>query len=111
MGRPCRPGRALVWLNGAALSRTSSPGLRTVSNRSGSWPPCPAFCSTYPPGSVVIVSVPASLRERWFWAWSFPFALKPPFQREDLYGQYRIIERPDVYCCPSISGGRRSGRH
>ena len=60
----------------------------------------PRLLQHVPRGSVVVVSVPASLRQRWFWSWGFPFALKPPFQQEDLYEQYRIVERPDVYCCP-----------
>ena len=90
----------LVLLNGAALAKNIKPWIENgvVSQRFVAT--LPALLRHVPPSSVVVVSVPASLRERWFWAWSLPFALKPPFQQEDLYEQYRIVERPDVYCCP-----------
>ena len=93
-------GAVLVLLNGAALAKNIKPWIENgvVSQRFVAT--LPALLRHVPPSSVVVVSVPASLRERWFWAWSLPFALKPPFQQEDLYEQYRIVERPDVYCCP-----------
>jgi hypothetical protein len=93
-------GVALVWLNGATLARNIVPWIENGVESQRFVATLPGLLQHVPPGSVAIVSVPASLRERWFWAWSLPFALEPPFQREDFYGQYRIVERPDVYCCP-----------
>jgi hypothetical protein len=93
-------GVALVWLNGAALVRNIVPWIQNGLESQRFVATLPGLLQHVPPGSVAIISVPASLRQRWFWAWSLPFALEPPFQREDLYGQYRIVERPDVYCCP-----------
>jgi hypothetical protein len=93
-------GVALVWLNGAALARNIVPWIENGVESQRFVATLPGLLQYVPRGSVVVVSVPASLRQRWFWAWSLPFALKPPFQREDLYGKYRIVERPDVYCCP-----------
>jgi hypothetical protein len=93
-------GVALVWLNGAALARNIVPWIENGLESQRFVATLPSLLQHVPRGSVAIVSVPATLRQRWFWSWSLPFALEPPFQREDLYGQYRIVERPDVYCCP-----------
>jgi hypothetical protein len=93
-------GVALVWLNGAALARNIVPWIENGVESQRFVATLPGLLQYVPRDSVVVVSIPASLRQRWFWAWSLPFALKPPFQQEDLYEQYRIVERPDVYCCP-----------
>jgi hypothetical protein len=44
--------------------------------------------------------VPDRHRDHWFWSWATPFALQPPFTDEDLYKTFRIVERPEAYCCP-----------
>lgn len=54
------------------------------------------------PGDVLLLDVPASYQGRWVWAWATPFALKPPFQSEDLTRRLIVIERPAVYRQPEI---------
>ncbi len=53
----------------------------------------PRLLQSVPRGSPVLVDVPES------WSFATPFALQPPFTSEDLYDQFKIIERPGVYCC------------
>jgi hypothetical protein len=53
-----------------------------------------------PRGSIVFVAAPEWNRDGWFWSWSTPFALQPPFTSEDLYQRFRLVERPLMYCCP-----------
>ena len=60
----------------------------------------PRLLQSVPRGSVVLVSVPEWYRDGWFWSWATPFALQPPFTSDDLYEQFKIVERPPVYCCP-----------
>ncbi len=59
----------------------------------------PRLLQSVPRGSPVLVDVPESNRDGYFWSWASPFALQPPFTSEDLYDQFKIIERPAVYCC------------
>jgi hypothetical protein len=59
----------------------------------------PRLLQSVPRGSPVLVDVPEGNRDGYFWAWAMPFALQPPFTSEDLYDQFKIIERPYVYCC------------
>jgi hypothetical protein len=60
----------------------------------------PRLLQTVPRGSVVVVNVPDRNRDGWFWSWSTPFALGPPFTDQDLNATFRIVERPEIYCCP-----------
>ena len=60
----------------------------------------PRLLQSVPRGSVVLVNVPEWYRDGWFWSWATPFALQPPFTTGDLYEQFKIVERPPVYCCP-----------
>ena len=59
----------------------------------------PRVLHSIPRGSVVLVDVPERRGDGWFWSWAMPFALQPPFTAEDLYGEFKIVERPMVYCC------------
>ena len=61
----------------------------------------PRLLQTVPRGSLVFVDVPDRNRDGWFWAWSTPFALGPPFTDQDLNAAFRIVERPEIYCCPA----------
>jgi hypothetical protein len=61
----------------------------------------PRLLQTVPRGSVVLVEVRDRLRDNWFWSWATPFALEPPFTSEDLNEAFKIVERPEVYCCPA----------
>lgn len=53
-----------------------------------------------PRGSTVFVRAPDRHRGHWFWSWATPFVLQPPFTDEDLYRTFRIVEKPEAYCCP-----------
>jgi hypothetical protein len=53
-----------------------------------------------PRGSVVFIGAPEWNRDGWFWSWATPFALQPPFTARDLYHEFKIVERPPVFCCP-----------
>jgi hypothetical protein len=60
----------------------------------------PHLLKLVPRGSVVLLSVPEWHQDGWFWSFSTPFALQPPFTEEDFYEKFRIVERPPLYCCP-----------
>jgi len=56
-----------------------------------------------PPGSVVVLPrLPGSGnydRIR-VWRWALPYALQPPATVVDVYSRLRILEPPDLFCCP-----------
>jgi len=56
--------------------------------------------SDVPADSWVMVTAPDSVDGKYVWNWALPFALQPPFTREDLYARLRIFETPRLYCCP-----------
>jgi hypothetical protein len=53
-----------------------------------------------PPGSAVVVSVPAMERRVGIWLYALPFAASPPFVSPGLYDGRQVVETPDLYCCP-----------
>ena len=53
-----------------------------------------------PPGSAVVVSVPAMERWAGIWLYALPFAVSPPFISPGLYEGRQVVEVPDLYCCP-----------
>jgi hypothetical protein len=59
--------------------------------------------SDAPPGSLVVLGAPGhritDAAATWVWAWAMPFAVQPPFTREDLTQRVIFIETPDAYCC------------
>ncbi|HZM27223.1 MAG TPA: hypothetical protein VFB89_07690 [Gemmatimonadales bacterium] len=59
----------------------------------------PVLLRSLPSGSTVMVGIPETRRDAYFWYFALPFALQKPFLPEDLYGQFAIVERPGVYCC------------
>jgi hypothetical protein len=78
------------WLTAAALSRQSRAALALVA-------------SDLPAGSTVVIDNLEGFRPGgtvYFWRWSLPFALRPPFVAADLYAPLRVLEPPEVYCCP-----------
>ena len=60
----------------------------------------PRLLQSVPRGSIVFVGVPGWHRDGWFWSWTTPFALQPPFTAEDIYSKFTIVEPSAVYCCP-----------
>lgn len=77
------------WAEAGALSRA----LRAEAVR---------LAPALPEGSVVVLTgIPAHTGRAFAWQWALPFALEPPFVPQDFYGRFRVLERPDVYCCPA----------
>jgi hypothetical protein len=79
------------WLAAAALARQSRADLA-------------AIASGLPAGSTVVIDNLEGFRPGgtvYFWRWSLPFALRPPFVAADLYAPLRVLEPPEVYCCPA----------
>jgi hypothetical protein len=60
----------------------------------------PAALRAVPPDALVIARTPLEYNKAYAWIWVLPFALQPPFVPEDLYTAARMIEIPDMYCCP-----------
>jgi len=54
-----------------------------------------------PLGAIVILwGVPATSGEVLAWRAALPFALEQPFVARDVASSLRLIESPDLYCCP-----------
>jgi hypothetical protein len=52
------------------------------------------------PGDVLVLDVPRRHESMWVWAWATPFAIRPPFARQDLTRRLIVIEHPSVYRRP-----------
>lgn len=50
--------------------------------------------------TLVVAGLPSSQGPLLVFKFALPFALQPPFAAKDTYTPYRVIEAPDVYCCP-----------
>jgi hypothetical protein len=59
----------------------------------------PGLLRSLPAGSTLMLGIPETRRQAFFWYFALPFALQKPFLPEDLYGRLAIVERPWVYCC------------
>lgn len=49
-----------------------------------------------PPGSLIIVDAPQRS-----WNFALPYALRPPFTREDVTRRVRVISHSSLHCCPA----------
>ena len=49
-----------------------------------------------PPGTLIIVDAP-----RRSWDFAVPYALQPPFTREDLPRRVSVISHSSIHCCPA----------
>jgi hypothetical protein len=92
---------ALVLLYGMAVTRNVGRWIESGFRSRKVAAALTSVLRTLPRGSVVLVDLPGFSGAGWFWSWSLPFALQQPFVADDLYSQYTIIERPEVYCCPA----------
>jgi hypothetical protein len=79
--------QTVSWLQNGLQSRTLASAI-------------PALFRAVPRDAILVVDVPRTSRDLWLWSFSFPYVLQRPFVSEDLYSQYRVIESPDIYCCP-----------
>lgn len=76
------------WTEAGALSRRARGQLEERLS------PLPAGTT------LVIAGLPSSQGPLLIFKFALPFALQPPFAARDAYTPYRVIEAPDVYCCP-----------
>lgn len=53
-----------------------------------------------PRATLVLDSDPFFSRDVWFWAWSAPFALRPPFTPHDLTENRIVLTHPAAYFAP-----------
>jgi hypothetical protein len=60
----------------------------------------PAAMRSIPPGSTVLMAIPATLNKAWLWGFAIPFAMREPLVQENLYDRFEIVEPYNVYCCP-----------
>jgi hypothetical protein len=61
-----------------------------------------------PLGATVILSgIPATAGDVLVWRAALPFALEPPFVPRNVAGTLRLIESPDLYCCPAAQWWER----
>ncbi len=61
-----------------------------------------------PLGATVVLSgIPATAGDVLVWRAALPFALEPPFVARNLAGTLRLIESPDLYCCPAVQWWQR----
>jgi len=60
----------------------------------------PAVLEETPNEALVVAWAPSDFAKAYVWAWVMPFALQPPFVSRDLYSESRLLEFPDMYCCP-----------
>jgi hypothetical protein len=49
-----------------------------------------------PPGTLIIVDAP-----RRSWDFALPYALRPPFTREDLTRRVSVVSHSSIHCCPA----------
>jgi hypothetical protein len=57
--------------------------------------------------TLVLWGVPAAHEGALLWRAALPFALQPPFVPRDVAGTLRVIESPDLYCCPAAQWWQR----
>ena len=56
-----------------------------------------------PPGRAVVIDNLSGFFPGggpYFWRWALPFGLQKPFAPRDLYTPLRVLEPPEIYCCP-----------
>jgi len=80
--------RQQPWIDAGAESRT----MRLEAER---------LTRDLPLGAnVVLWGVPAAEGDALVWRAALPFALEPPFVPRNVAGTLRVIESPDLFCCP-----------
>lgn len=89
----------LLLYSGAAI-RSLRPWLENGTDSAAIWSELGAKLSAIPPGSTVFLAVPAIRHNLHFADFALPFALQPPFAKQDLYGKLAIVEENEAYCCP-----------
>jgi hypothetical protein len=91
----------LLLLYGAAAIRSLRPSMENGAASAATWSRLGAKLSAIPPGSTVFLALPALRHNLHFADFALPFALQPPFAKQDLYTMFTIVEENEDYCCPS----------
>jgi hypothetical protein len=52
-----------------------------------------------PSGSGLILNIPEGIRNQYLWLGSLPFAMEPPYSLAGTYRHFRVVEKPETYCC------------
>ena len=90
----------ILVLNWTTLYQNISPWIKNgIRNRKAATE-IPRLLKAVPPGSTIVITIPAVDRDVWLWSWSLPFTLQEPFASHDIYNQYKFLETEYVYCCP-----------
>jgi hypothetical protein len=90
----------LLVLYGAAITRSMRPWIENGLYSARISSELQASMRSIPPGSTVLMAIPAMRHKVYFLDFALPFALQAPFTGEDLYSRFSIIEPTEVYCCP-----------
>lgn len=107
-GAPRRRGRltrvvtavVLLTILGVLLWRQNSNWVRAGQMSATLTKDFPAALEGTPEGALVIAWAPSDHNKAYVWAWVLPAALQEPFMSRDLYSEARMVEFPDMYCCP-----------
>ena len=75
------------WRESGELSRRVSASIEQVAGRAS-------------PGDLLLLNVPELYEGCFMWSWASPFALRPPFQQNDLTRDLVVLERVPVYFQP-----------
>jgi hypothetical protein len=59
-----------------------------------------------PSGSGLILNIPEGIRNQYLWLGSLPFVMEPPYSHAGTYQHFRVVEKPETYCCWSAKDGK-----
>lgn len=62
-----------------------------------------------PTATVLLAGIPATDGDVLVWRAALPFALEPPFLARSVPQSLRLLESPDLYCCPFAQWWRARG--
>jgi hypothetical protein len=91
---------ALLAILGVLLWRQNSEWVRNGQISAKLSQDFPAALEETPEEALVIAWFPLDRNRAYVWAWVLPSILQEPFASRDLYSEARLIEFPDLYCCP-----------
>ena len=90
----------LLTILGVLLWRQNSNWVRAGQMSATLTKDFPAALEGTPEETLVIAWAPSNHNKAYVWAWVMPSALQQPFVSRELYAKTRMIEFPDMYCCP-----------
>jgi hypothetical protein len=93
----------LVAISGTLLVRQNERWLQAGVRSRQSRADLVRMAAELPTGSTVVIDNLSGFLSGggvYFWRWGLPFALQRPFAPDDLYAPLRVLEPPEIYCCP-----------